>query len=225
MRTTYTRYSILLGAVVLVILLISCVGSYIPESQVTDENPTQEEDQSVTDFFRPEIACNPRMGEVVVYSLSKRAFTEFLTEPSVELLCGKSYSVNVFRKASNNSTNIEVEGFGPSGSTTTEDAFFWLFPLKIDVSLIEFVNAPTNFEQILSACGVFEKMLSYVFISHRTSGPESGGQPPPGTYPRICIWIRTDSGDYFLENLDNQGGNGLEYDFYDLTEFSQMYER
>jgi len=215
---------IMLVSVMLAIVLISCAPSPLPSVSGADQNSIQEEKNSgMNDFFKPEVAYQPEMGSVVMYSLNKEDFQKFLIMPSIDVLYEKSYAFATYKNSDNYTGYVEMEKFSQKGVTKNEDSFFWLFPWKMNTSLIAFIKDSDNFEEILAEHGIDEEILAYVIVEHSTYISKDNQPIPPGTYTSKCIWIHTDAGDYFLERSEASDDVTFQYDFYDLTEFLKKY--
>ena len=211
---------IMLVSIVLILFLLLCIIPPNHDTLLTDKNLNQKEN-CMEDFYRPEFAYQPELGDIFVYDLDREEFQEFLTEPSIDFAREKCYCFSIYRKSGN---YVEVEVFDLDGTTKTEGTYFWLFPLRVNIKFINFLNDPENIIQILSEHGIDDEILSYVIISHSTYSSQNDDQPiPPGNYPQICIWIHTDIGDYFLSRPTNKDDSDLTYDFYDLAGYSNKY--
>jgi hypothetical protein len=75
--------------------------------------------------------------------------------------------------------------------------------------------------------GIEEEILSYVTIAHYYLDYNEGELADPGTGPKMCIWIHTDTGDYFLEDNPYLAEDPLDtnftYDFYNLARYAKKY--
>lgn len=183
----------------------------------------QEANCNMVDSFRPEIDYQPKGGDVIAYTLSKKDFQEFLRKPSMDASSGFA----VYRKSMDREGYIEVEIFNVNGNAKYEavSGYLRIGSWPVYTEFIDFMDDVDNFKQILSKRGIYEEILSYVIIEHITYEAKENELIPPGTYPTMCIWIHTDAGDYFLEHKAN--GDILDtdftYDFYDLIGYSKKY--
>lgn len=226
----------MLVSIIMTIILVSCTIAPSPDYQGAGTNPTQNEvNDTMADTFRP------KMGEVIASYLSKENFQKFLKEPSTKkftefTIFEKSGYIDISRDTSippkiKTEGGIKQKGVLLDGTTIKEETarsgLFRVGAWPIYTEFIDFMSDPENFRKILSEHGIDEKMLSYMMIEYDYLEFKEGELIPPGTEPRMCIWIHTDAGDYFLEDNPYLAEDALDtnftYDFYDLVGYSKKY--
>lgn len=221
---------ITLTYIALALLLISCATPKLP----TDQNPIQKEEvDNVETSIWPETGYQPKEGEVVGYYLDKGDFREFLQKPSVELLFSKQINWGVYNKIPHKEGYIQQRIFatdkiGPVHYDEAKSGLFRIASWPVYTEFIDFMNDADSFKQILLERGIDEEIVYYTIITHRYSDPPNTEPVPPGTqYNKMCIWIHTDFGDYFLEDnpylAEDPNDPAFTYDFHDLAGYSKKY--
>ena len=218
----------------LVFVLVSCATSQHSDDQVADENTEQEEvsnkvSNNMTDSLTPGIHYQPEAGDVVTYTLSQKAFQEFLLQPSMDILSEKCDNLSVYKKDAIIDGYVQLEMFKSDGYYTDGElsGYFRIGNWPVYLEFIDFMNNKDNFKQILLEYDINDELLSCVIIAHRNYNVKNGEPIPPGTAPIMCIWLHTNSGDYFLENnpylYSDPRDTHFLYDFYNLKDYSQKY--
>ena len=191
--------------------------SFLESFEGSDDNTVAASDQAIENL--PENGC------VIAYTLTKKAFQEFLKKPLIDSSSGCA----VFRKSPNREGYIELEGVGVNGTTKSENVsgYFRIGSWPVYTEFIDYMSDLDNFKHVLSTHGVEEQILSCVIIAHFYLETKADEPPPPGTGPMMCIWIHTDAGDYFLEDKPDLAASVLDtnftYEFYDLEDYSAIY--
>ena len=206
-------------------VLVSCAVSQHSDDQVSVHNSKQAEMSNQGTASKPSPNYQPKTGDVVAYTLSRKAFQEFLLQPSVDVLSAKCDYLSVFRKYREG--NVQQEVFGPEGvkKEVCVSGYFRIGNWPVYLEFIDFMNNEDNFRQILLEHNIHDELLSYTAIAHKNY--DDSEPRKPGTMPKMCIWLHTNNGDYFLESnaylyADPHDTNFL-YDFYDLNKYSQKY--
>ena len=165
----------------------------------------------------------PQDGDIVTYTMSKEEFQDFLRGRSIDIS-----QVAAFRKSSNREGFVECTTYSVNDYVKYEyeSGTFRIGSWPVYTEFIDFMNAPENFRQILSEHGIDEELLSYDIIEHYYLVFEDDELPLPGSGSKMCIWLHTDAGDYFLEdNPDYDNPDPLSttftYKFYDLAEYAK----
>ena len=201
-----------------VVVFVSCTNLQNSDFQ---EMP-QESSFLEKDINSPE-DNKPDNSEIAMYSMNKKNFQEFLLQPNVEALGRERFSI--YRKSGYRDGYIEV--VGSSGSVTEEkEGFSRMGSWPVYTEFIDFMSKKENLERILAKNGVQEQLLSYAIIGHEYLVAKENEPRIPGSYPKTCIWLHTDVGDYFLENDSSVGSAYFvdsTYKCYSLEEYSQKY--
>ena len=227
----------MMGLLIVTLILASCIDIVRTDSKATDEESIQEEAyDTMADTFRPGISFQQREGEVVVFTLSKNAFQEFLMEPSIASLTKGCVGLDVFRKHPILPGYVQLMILIQNGIKMDEenpesncyDTHYYVGNgWRIDTGFIDFMNNADNLKRVLADCNAEREILSCVFIVHDYSDTAHNQLSPPGMSPAKCIWIHTDSGDYFLELNAYSPENALDTDyvndFYDLAGYIKKY--
>ena len=102
----------------------------------------------------------------------------------------------------------------------TESGIYRVGSWPIYTEFIDFMNNSEVFEQILIENGVESKLLERTIFTHGAYNTSSGSNLS-GIYPKMCIWLHTDNGDYFLEDNPYLAENVLDtnytYSFFDAS--------
>ena len=213
-------------------LVLICIATIMNRS--TSENVNYALDHNILD-----IVLNPEMGEAVLYGLERKDFQKFLKEPSINFAGNKCYRFFIYKKAvirdrtgvGFDERPIEVYGFNKdridmrrtySPATVADRIGRW----PVNLEFVDFMNDPENIRRILKEYDIEEELKSYVIIEHIS--------PPTllvlGSETRkMCIWVHTDLGDYFLDHTYNpefgplDGDFNNQYTFYTLKEYRKRY--
>ena len=204
-------------------LPISCAATDYADSSPTNQNQIQEEiSYDMAGSLSPAIGYQKKEGDIVVYTLSKLDFRDFLRGQSIY----ENLMFTAYRKSNAGEGYVEVETYTGNGIGKYESDIASIGPWPVYTEFIDFMNDPENFRQILSERGIDEELLSYDIIEHIYLEFKDDELPPPGSAPMMCIWLHTDAGDYFLEfspDYDNLHSTTFTYKFHNLSEYAKKY--
>jgi len=172
----------------------------------------------------------PKEGEIAACFLDKSSFQAFLINPSADAFS----NYIAYRKSPGKEGYIEQEVFSENGEAEGKfentSGYFRISSWPVYTEFIDFMNDDGNFKKILSDHSIEGEILSCIAMEYQYLSPETDKQTPipPGTlYTKMCIWIHTASGDYFLENnpylAPSPTDTNFTYDFYDLAEYTKKY--
>jgi len=203
----------------LVLALTACgeVGDIDMETPVP-EVPSQ------TEKPRPLLDFQAAPGDVVVFTLDAAAFQMLLNEPSFDILIEESRLITAYRISNTSSETIDGESIFPDyWRESLESGIFRIGAWPIYTEFIDFMNDPENFVRILLEHGIYEEILRVSIITHPNNNPVLGPTPPPGSnIPKMCIWIQTDAGNYFLEHHAFLSGDIHDTNFLNRSRFHDL---
>ena len=223
-----SRMFILVTLIILTLFFVACTIPQNIRSMITDQSSIREKEEisgNMAESTKSKINYQPKEGDVIAYTIRKKEFQEFLVEPLIDTLPGFA----VYKKSTSRDGYIEVKGFSANGITNYENVsgYLRIGSWPIYTEFIDFMNNPENFKQILLEHGIVEEILYYVILEHYYLEFKEDEVVPPGTGPTMCIWIHTNTGDYFLEHnaylYEDPSETEFRYDFYNLAGYSKKY--
>ncbi|MCL2391913.1 MAG: hypothetical protein FWC66_04800 [Oscillospiraceae bacterium] len=219
----------ILISIVLMFILGACSAL-----SVAGQNSYQKGEDDMDNVYRLGLDYQPIDRDVIVYAINKEPFQAFLKNPSLDALAKKSNAFLVFNKFEFWEGYIHRQTFLRDGRIFDDEmpsGFFRIGRWPVYTEFIDFMNDHEYFERLLCEHGTEGEILSVIIIEHPDRMFElwDDGLPMGGVGSTMCIWIHTDSGDYFLafnSSLSEfPGDTTFRYDFHDLASFSQMQGR
>lgn len=138
-----------------------------------------------------------KMGDmVVVYSLDKNIFRDFMANPSIEILESKENNTDicVFTKSKSKEGYIrrKISGRKPEHIDEAVSGYMRIgsnFSLPVYTEFIEFISSKSNIQNIFADNNFNCKVNDYVIVEGRV--PNSAKVP-------VIVWVTTDSGNYYI---------------------------
>ena len=163
-----------------------------------------------------DVVTHPEIGNTTEYIIDVRPFQAFLKEPSLENMVDLCYGFYLY-----GGTPYYIDGYVGEyrfQSQSSARTFGWSMSRKF----IELMADPETFKQILLDRDIHEEVVSYNLIVHGKGDRRR----------KMCIWINTEAGDYFLEqkrNLSPEYRSSEDFRdhsaFFTLAEYRKMYGR
>ena len=220
------RTSIACFLLLSILVLSSC--TYVSkDNQIQDnayDNVTSQEADKMKNSVI-DVDYLPQPGDVASYgTVSREELRVFLQDPSMASLQSSCNTLIIYRKSDSVADCIESERLAPGRSIMYADSgVFRIGSWPVYTEFIDYMSDIDNFRQILSERDINEDILSCTIFTYSEYSSNVNQQLLPGDGPKMCIWIHSDEGDYFL--VDNPyyatdpHDTNYTYDFYDTASF------
>ena len=229
MKTTLIAFLILS-----LIYTSSCANNQERSDLQNDiENSLEEVSKDMIGKIKPEINYQLKPGEIIACgNLDAEGFSLFLSELNQETLFSYCSVVNVYRISESDEEYIEMQQLFPTSKKgSTKSGLYRIGSWPVYTEFIDFICNNEKLEYVLLDHSIKANIESVTLFTHGINivSDNQSAVAAPGTYPKMCVWLHTDNGDYFLEHNHYLADGPLDvnftYDFYDLVSYREKLNK
>jgi len=151
--------------------------------------------------------------EVLVLFINREPFHEFLIEPCLTFLHREHRRLSVLRTDCPHRQSFGGGNYLRMGNWTASFRF------------IEFMLDDGNVRSLLLKHSIESEMLNHVIIAHQWYVPVPGQPITPGNSERTVVWVQTDEGSYFFEEVRSNLNEPITFAIYTHEEYAERWGR